>query len=120
LDHATYLGPVEIKQTESKGRGLFVSKAVKAGDLLLCEKAFSSVYIGEGQTGENDIGSHITLLLNVETNRAVVGGQADLIKSIAQKLYRNPSLAPGFTALHRGTYESVTAPTVDTGTIVDT
>jgi hypothetical protein len=39
LDHATYIGPVEIRQTESKDRGLFVTKAVKAGDLLLCEKS---------------------------------------------------------------------------------
>lgn len=31
LDHASYIGPVGIRQTEFKGRGLFVIKAVKAG-----------------------------------------------------------------------------------------
>lgn len=38
LDHATYIGPVEIRQIESKGRGLFVTKAVKAGELLCAKK----------------------------------------------------------------------------------
>ena len=29
-----------MKQAKSKGRGLFTAKAMKAGDLQLCEKAF--------------------------------------------------------------------------------
>jgi hypothetical protein len=116
LDHATYIGPVEIKQTKSKGRGLFVTMAVKAGDLLFCEKAFSCAYVNEGAKG----GSKITMLLNPETNDGFLGGQADLIKLIVQKLYRNPSLAPRFTALYHGTYERVTTPAVDAEPIVDT
>jgi hypothetical protein len=44
LDHATYIGSIEIKQTTAKGRGMFTTKAVKAGDLLLCEKAFSHAH----------------------------------------------------------------------------
>lgn len=113
LDHATYIGPIEIKQTESKGRGLFVTKAVKAGELLLCEKAFGHVYAEEGS-------SKITLLLNPETNRGFMGAQADLIKLIVQKLYRNPSVAPVFTSLYHGTYKGVNTPAVDGEPIVDT
>jgi hypothetical protein len=120
LDLATYIGPIEIKQTKSKGRGLFVTKAVKAGDLLFCEKAFSSAYAGEGAVGENQGGSNITLLLNIETNRGFLGAQADLIKLIVQKLYRNPSTAPAFTTLYHGTYKGTTTPTIDTEPIVDT
>lgn len=41
LNHATYIGPVAIKPAGSRGRGLFTTAAVKAGDLLLCEKAFA-------------------------------------------------------------------------------
>lgn len=44
LDHATYIGPIEIRKTETRGRGMFVTKAVKAGDILLCEKAFTIAY----------------------------------------------------------------------------
>ena len=115
LDHATYIGPIEIKHTESKGRGLFVTKAVKAGELLLCEKAFSHAYASEG-----DGSSKITLLLNLETNQGFMGAQANLIKLIVQKLYRNPSVAPAFTTLYHGTYEGVSTPAVDTEPIVDT
>ena len=114
LDHATYVGPVEIRQTESKGRGLFVTKDVKAGDLLLCEKAFSHAHIGEGTS------TGVSLLINPETNQGFMGAQADLIKLIVQKLYCNPSVAPAFTALYHGAYEAVSTLTVDAKPIVDT
>jgi hypothetical protein len=84
LDHVTYIGPVEIKQTKSKGRGMFVTKAVKAGDLLFCEKAFSCAYTNESVTGENEGSSKVSLLLDPETNQGFLGGQADLIKLIVQ------------------------------------
>ena len=38
LDHATFVGPVAVKASIGRGRGLFTTKAVKAGDLILCEK----------------------------------------------------------------------------------
>jgi hypothetical protein len=116
LDHATYIGPVELKQTKSKGRGLFVTKRVKAGDLLFCEKAFSCVYMSENTSA----GSKMNVLLNVESNEGFLGGQADLIKLIVQKLYRNPSLIPDFAALYHGAYEASTTLTVDEEPIVDT
>jgi hypothetical protein len=116
LDHATYTGPVEIKKAAGKGRGLFVTKAVKAGDLLLCEKAFSHAYVPE--SGNADFKT--TLLLNIDTEQGFMGGQADLIRAIAQKLYCNPSLAPAFTALHHGTYKPANTLTVDGKAIVDT
>ncbi len=113
LDHATYLGPIRIQQTESKGRGLFVTEAVKAGDLLLCEKAFSHAFANEASPSTN-------LLMNTETNRAFMGTQADLIRIVVHKLHRNPSLAPSFTKLHHGNYEGVSTPVVDQQAIVDT
>ncbi len=120
LDHATYIGPVDIRRTECKGRGLFVTKAVKAGDLLLCEKAFSHAHVGEGAGAGNEGSSKITLLMNPETNQGFMGAQADLIKLIVQKLYRNPSVAPSFVTLHHGNYEGVSTLTVDAKPIVDT
>jgi hypothetical protein len=116
LDHATHIGPVEVKQTKSKGRALFVTKSVKAGDLLFCEKAFSCVYTSE-KTGR---GSKMNVLLNLETDKGYLGGQADLIKLIVQKLYRNPSLIPDFATLYHGAYKALTTLTVDEEPIVDT
>lgn len=120
LDHATYIGPVEVRQTESKGRGLFVTKDVKAGDLLLCEKAFSHAHAGEGADAGNVASSSISILLNPETGGGFMGTQADLIKLTVQKLYRNPSLAPAFTTLYHGSYERGSTSTVDGEPIVDT
>ena len=120
LDHATYIGPVKIRQTESKGRGLFVTKAVKAGDLLLCEKAFSHAHVDEGTSDRDESSSKISLLINPGTSQGFMGAQADLIKLIVQKLYRNPSVAPAFEALYHGSYEGVGTPTVDAKPIVDT
>ena len=110
LDYATYIGPVEIKETQSKGRGLFVTKPVKAGDLLLCEKAFG--YAAE-------YSSTYAMLVHSETGQVIVGARAELLRVIVQKLYRNPSTAPAFTTLYHGNYEGVSAE-VDTEPIVDT
>ncbi|KAF2823717.1 hypothetical protein CC86DRAFT_354942 [Ophiobolus disseminans] len=116
LDHATYVGPVETRQAAGKGRGMFVTSAVKAGDLLLCEKAFSHAYVSEDGAGN----SKTTILMHVETEKGFMGGQADLITLIVQKLRRNPSLAPAFLALHHGAYEPAKESTVDGTPIIDT
>ena len=121
LDFATHTGPVEIRQTESMGRGLFVTKAVKAGDLLLCEKAFSSAHVHEGVGGEDDNGScKISVLISPATRQGFMGTQADLIRIIVHKLYRNPSIARAFTALHHGDYETASTSMIDGKPVVDT
>ncbi|KAF2876087.1 hypothetical protein BDV95DRAFT_482850 [Massariosphaeria phaeospora] len=116
IDHATYIGPVDIRKTVKKGRGMFVTKAVKAGDLILCEKAFAHAHVAEN----NKSNSRITVLMAIDTMKSYLGGQADLIRVIAQKLYRNPSLAPAFKKLHHREYETVSTSSVDSVPIVDT
>lgn len=119
LDHATFVGPVTVKNSTGRGRGLFTMRAVKAGELLFCEKAFAYCY---ANTGENnsEAGSRISLLMNTHTNRMTLGTQADLITVIVQKLRQNPSFIPRFTALHHGSYQPVTATEVDGTPTIDT
>ncbi|KAL4940009.1 hypothetical protein BDV06DRAFT_230691 [Aspergillus oleicola] len=113
LDHATYVGPVAVKQTRASGRGLFTTVAVKAGDLLFCEKAFAHAF--------NDKLSHgVSTLVNMETNKATIGTQANLITLIAHKMHNNSSLAAAFTDLHHGSYKPVNVSEVDGKPIVDT
>ncbi|KAF7502553.1 hypothetical protein GJ744_005492 [Endocarpon pusillum] len=119
LDHATYIGPVVVKPAEGRGRGLFTTKGVKAGELLLCEKAFSQCYADPGDSSESS-SSKISLLINAHTNRMVMGTHADLITKIVQQLWRNPSLAPAFTSLHHGSYKPVQVTYVDDMPVVDT
>jgi len=115
LDHATYIGPVRIQASGSRGRGLFTARAVKAGDLLFCEKAFAHAFIDK----EGGRGVDMTLLIDSE-NGGTMGAQSDLINMTIQKLYRNPSLMSTITSLHHGSYQPVDATQVDGKPVVDT
>ena len=50
---------LEIRQTESKGRGVFLKEPVKKGELLFVEKAIEGV---------SDLNNTFTTALNTETN----------------------------------------------------
>ena len=101
LDRATYIGPIEVRKCviESHGRGLFTTKAVKAGELLLCEKAFTTTFapddsksaeIDHAKDSESD-GSTWRLKL-----------RAELAAKTFVKLVRNPSLVSAFADLYPG------------------
>ena len=111
LDNATFIGNVEVRASKGRGRGLFTTKDVTAGELLLCEKAFSYC------SSEH---SKATLLMNVDTDRGVLGTQADLITATVQKLFCNPSLRSMFTSLYHGDYQPVDDVEIDGMPIVDT
>ena len=117
LDHSTYFGPVSVRASGSRGRGLFTTEAVKAGDLLLCEKAFAHAFV---DTGKAENRQNVTLLINAETNSMTMGAQGELIRMIVQKLYRNPSLASVITDLYHGSYEPAEVSDVDGTPVVDT
>ncbi|KAI5919059.1 hypothetical protein F4810DRAFT_714901 [Camillea tinctor] len=117
IDCATYVGPVAVRTSPGRGRGLFTTKPVKAGDLLFCEKAFGYVYAGDDSPVSR---SKTVVLLNLSTKRTVIGGHAHLITQIAQKLYHNHESASAFTDLHHGDYEAVGISEVDGQPIVDT
>ncbi|KAK3896491.1 hypothetical protein C8A05DRAFT_39969, partial [Staphylotrichum tortipilum] len=113
LDRATYIGPVRVQEAGSRGRGLFTTKAVKAGDLLFCEKAFTFAFFDEdADTGE------VPLLLDPEAG-GTRGTQSDLVSMSIQKLHRNPSLIPTITKLHPGSYQPVATTQVDGQPIID-
>lgn len=112
FDIATYVGPIEVKQTANKGRGMFLTADVKAGDILLCEKAFCYAHMAPN--------SGISVLMYPETDRVVHGGQADLINAIVRKMYLNPSIARQVRALHHGDYQAVDVVSVDSKAVVDT
>lgn len=102
LDRAAYIGPMEVRKCaiESHGRGLFTTKAVKAGELLLCEKAFVTAFAPDesqatteiDQTKESDAdGSEWRLKL-----------RAELAANTLVKLFRNPSVVSVFADLLPG------------------
>ena len=108
LDVATYVGPVEICETETRGRGLFTTKDVAAGDLLLCEKAFSYSLLGNAST------------MSVIDGSTLKGTKLALVEPMVHKLFRNPSLIPSIIALHHGTYKPAKHKIVDGTPLIDT
>ena len=116
IDCATYVRNVAIRASPGCGRGLFTTKPVKAGELLLCEKAIAYSYAG----GDDPIGSrNQRLLMNMGTNTMTVGGQAYLISQTVQKLYHNPESTNAFKELYHGDYQPVAVAEVDGKPIVD-
>ena len=103
MDRADYTGPVEVRRCKipSHGRGMFTTRAVKAGDLLLCEKAFAAVFADPDQdvktskekTEEESQSDRLWLSLDQRDR---------LITKCLVKLHKNPSLKSGFGSLYPG------------------
>lgn len=117
LDNATYTGPVVIKTSKGRGRGLFTTRTVIAGELLLCEKAFSHCFASKEEEASS---SKTSFLLNIHSKRACLGTQVGLITATVQEMLRNPSLTPSFTSLHHGDYKPTKETEVDGLPVVDT
>ena len=102
LDRASYIGPVEVRKCaiETHGRGLFTTKAVKAGDLLLCEKAFAAAFAPNNSKAKAET--------NHPTDPKSDGSKwkdklrAELAMTTFVKLIRNPSIVPAFADLYPG------------------
>ncbi|KAI2900058.1 hypothetical protein CBS63078_7047 [Aspergillus niger] len=113
FDLATYIGPVAVRPS-THGRGLFTTQAVRAGDLLICEKAFAHAFHDDGDN------TNVSILVYADTNSMKVGTQAELNSLIARKLQKNPSLIPAFNDLYHGSYTPVGVSEVDGSPVVDT
>lgn len=104
LDHATYVGNIEVRQTRSSGRGLFTTAKVRAGDLLLCEKAFGCVHSRKDALG-NNYSQGYSLRLDCAT--AVPTARTELTLQVIRELNCRPSSIPQLMDLHHGSYTSV-------------
>ena len=113
-DCATFSAPVEIRESPGRGKGLFTTKAVSAGELLLCEKAFAYSFAGDEESRKQT-----KILINLATKRMVMGGQAHLLTLIVQKLYHSSSLSAEFGDLHQADYQKATVLETDGAPVVD-
>jgi len=100
LDHADYTKNAIIGPTAHAGRGLFAPHLLKAGSLVLCEKAFClpDRYCQSEQS--NDL-----VMFNFNTNaRTQRPAQPQLFRELVQKLYHNAHLTSSFFELDGGNY----------------
>ncbi|KAK4693365.1 hypothetical protein P7C71_g4019, partial [Lecanoromycetidae sp. Uapishka_2] len=132
LDRADYVGPIEIRPCPNPdhGRGLFTTKEVKAGDLLLCEKAFAAAFAnpqgsdpndedaarlqaaalanpeGSNPNDEDAAGLRAAAFANPEgsgpNDEELARLRAELATKTFVKLHRNPSLQKEFMDLYPG------------------
>lgn len=116
LDHASFSEKVVVRDAGNRGRGLFSVRKIKAGDLVLCEKAFHVVY-----GWEEDNADELNIMLNVNTNRASAGSHALLFLNTVKNLRQNPQHAGSFLELYAGDYSPKCAATIiDDTAVIDT
>ncbi|KAI1262884.1 TPR domain protein [Xylariaceae sp. FL1019] len=117
IDCATYQGPVAVKDIDGCGKGLFLTKAVGAGELLLCEKAFGYSYADKHDL----IGRrHLSIFMQIESKRVTWDGQAHLVTQIVQKLKNCPQLSEAFKTLYHEDYPTGSVSEIDGQPVVDT
>ncbi|KAF4634476.1 hypothetical protein G7Y89_g3632 [Cudoniella acicularis] len=100
LDHADFSKNVKVGITEHKGRGLFSTRDIEAGKIILCEKAFClpDCYAAEDEV--NDM-----VLYNFNNNsRTNKSAQAAVYLQLVQDLYKNQHLNSRFYDLDGGEY----------------
>ena len=102
LDRAAYIGPIEVRKCaiESHGRGLFTTKAVKAGELLLCEKAFAAAFPPNDCVARAETDLPEEAKADGSTWRKKL--RAELALTTFFKLSRNPSVVSAFADLYPG------------------
>jgi len=116
MDCATYMGPVEIEQTDSRGRGVFTTTAVKAGDLLLCEKAFAYTFATSTKSDQEQK----TAIPTMETFKAAQRQAHNMLARQATNIvFQNPSLLPILKDFYHGSYTPLETSSVDGAPIVD-
>lgn len=102
LDLATYIGPIEVRRCaiKSHGRGLFSTKAIKAGELILCEKAFTTAFAPDDSKSAAEI-DHVKDSES-DGSKWRLKLRAELAANTFVKLVRNPSVVSAFADLYPG------------------
>jgi len=104
MDRATYVGPIEVRDCaiKSHGRGIFTTRALKAGDLLLCEKAFAAVFVPTDKEYETFKRENRDRSDGENMKFFSLKMRAHLVEKTLLKLHRNMSLTEGFSELYAG------------------
>ncbi|KAF4495347.1 unc-45 like b [Fusarium agapanthi] len=113
IDCATFCSLVEIRDAPGRGKGLFLTKNVSAGDLILCEKAFSYCFM-DGKSHET-----YPILGNVPRNEVKTGGSVHLWAQVTQKLYHNSEYLDTIQELFHGDHKKLQITQCDGSPVVD-
>jgi hypothetical protein len=100
VERASFLSQTEVRQTQDRGRGLFATKDIRMGDLVLCEKAFMAAH---------------------SDDRTPKSATPVWLNSV-QKVIDNPSQSKELLSLYAGEPRTspIPAPIIDGVPVVDT
>ena len=85
LDVANYVGPVQILPSPGKGRGVFLTRDVRAGELLLVEKALV-------HASKKDLGGFGYFQINLSKVRMNTGNHVIAVQKAIHQLMDNTGL----------------------------
>lgn len=93
MDVGDHIGPVTVKGSPSKGRGLFTTRDVRPGEVLLATKAYAAVFPDEDFN---------VIALNLLTDQLETSTQVQIVSEVIYKLSDDPSSAGHVYGLHQG------------------
>ena len=98
FDVADYQGPIKVERITTRGgeRGIFATRDIEVGEVLLVEKAFDVVFAEEGNLE--------FIVANVDPIRRMMKHKTTIphVTNVIQKLVDNRSLVPLLDALYAG------------------
>lgn len=95
LDHATFISNTRTGSAGKRGRGLFATKNIEHGSVVMVEKAFCAHFA-------DNLGKEYSVLINTDTDRVYYGTHAECLYEAIDKMRRNPSQASEFFDLFDG------------------
>ncbi|KAF2667782.1 SET domain-containing protein [Microthyrium microscopicum] len=111
-DAASFFTNTEVKDSPGRGRGLFATRDISAGQIVMVEKAFCVVWGFESEA--------LTAMTYDVRDDQIRASAVGLAKATVQKLLNNPSQTEGVMDLY-GDYEGLgkKALTINEGVMVD-
>ena len=104
VDAATFVGPIEARDSRLGGRGMFALQDVKAGDLLLSEKPFEIAHDSDATPSKDGL---------VVQGQTVHGTKLALLRKVANKLLGLPESRGLFFTLTDGLSKRGTSDALD-------
>lgn len=116
IEKASHLRRTVIRSTQVSGRGLYATQPIKAGDIILCEKAFIA-------SNTPSIAASLSFMIDPIHDREMYGSHVAIWIEAVRKIFNNPSLSHHLLDLHDGKptrREGSTAPMiVDSMPVID-
>ncbi|KAH8922659.1 SET domain-containing protein [Atractiella rhizophila] len=82
-DVAPFIGPIVLRKTPSSGRGLFATRQIRAGEVLLVSAPLASVHVGNAE-------KELVVGANSETGMLASHAQVELAARLVERMEDNP------------------------------